>query len=79
MSAYTKARTTIEWTDIRVSVPASQAVKARKAITGVFDLAGVRVRLGIARPTNKNWFQPTRFSRNPRPGGCCAGYGRAKT
>ena len=53
MPAHTKARTAIEWTEIRVSVPASQAVKAKKAIAGVFDLAGVRVRLGDDNPSDE--------------------------
>lgn len=44
MSAHTKARATTGWTEIRVAVPAAQAAKARKAIFGVFDLAGVRAR-----------------------------------
>ena len=46
MSAHTKARGTTAWREIRVSVPARDAGRTRKAIAGVLELAGIRARLG---------------------------------
>ena len=58
MSAHTKARATTAWAEIRVSVPTSQVAKAKKAIVGVFDLAGVRVRMNEADAADENELVP---------------------
>jgi DNA-binding transcriptional regulator YdaS (Cro superfamily) len=58
MSARTKARVTAEWAEIRVSVPAPQAVMAKKAIAGVFGLAGVRARFSGKNPSSGHEWIP---------------------